>query len=130
MDATGSMSSLLSAVKETVCTMFERAGTVLKEKGLPSDAFQMQFVVYRDYDCKKEGILQSSSWETKPNNLRNFITPIAATGGGDYEEAIEIGLWYAVQQSEQPDGLSQVILIGDAPAKEKPAIARDRNASG
>ncbi|CAF3372847.1 unnamed protein product [Rotaria socialis] len=91
MDATGSMSSLLSAAKETVCTMFERAASILSEKGLPNDAFQMQFVVYRDYDCKSEGILQSSSWETKP---------IAAMGGGDYEDAIEVGLWYAVQESE------------------------------
>ncbi|CAF1361376.1 unnamed protein product [Rotaria magnacalcarata] len=130
MDATGSMSGLLSATKETVCTMFERAAVVLNEKGLPSDAFQMQFVVYRDYDCKSEGILQSSSWETKPNNLRNFMTHIVATGGGDYEEAIEIGLWYAVQQSEQPDGISQVILIGDAPAKDMPAIHRDRQMYG
>ena len=32
MDATGSMSGLLSAAKETVCTMFERASTVLSEK--------------------------------------------------------------------------------------------------
>ncbi|CAF4058236.1 unnamed protein product [Rotaria magnacalcarata] len=130
MDATGSMSSLLSAAKETVCTMFERAASILSEKGLPNDAFQMQFVVYRDYDCKSEKILQSSSWETKPISLRNFMTPIAAMGGGDYEDAIEIGLWYAVQESKQPDGISQVILIGDAPAKERPAIARDRNATG
>jgi hypothetical protein len=130
MDATGSMSGLLSAAKETVCTMFERAANILNEMKLPNDAFQLQFVVYRDYDCKEEGILQSSSWETKPNNLRNFMTHINAIGGGDYEEAIEIGLWYAFQQSEEPDGISQVILIGDAPAKERPAIASDRNATG
>ncbi|CAF0999381.1 unnamed protein product [Adineta steineri] len=130
MDATGSMSSLLSAAKETVCTMFERASIVLAEKGLPDDAFQMQFVIYRDYDCKEDGILQSSSWETKPSNLRNFMTKVTAMGGGDYEEAIEIGLWHAVQQSEQPEELSQVILIGDAPAKDTLAINRDRNATG
>jgi len=127
MDATGSMSSLLSAVKETVCTMFERAADVLNENGMSNVAFQMQFVVYRDYDCMEEGILQSSSWETKPTNLRNFLEPIIATGGGDYEEAIEIGLWYAAQNM---NGLSQVILIGDAPAKERPAIQRDRKAYG
>jgi hypothetical protein len=130
MDATGSMSSLLSAAKETVCTMFECASAVLAEKGLPSDAFQMQFAVYRDCDCKGDGLLQNSSWETKSNNLRSFMGKITARGGGDYEEAIEIGLWHAVQQNEHPDGLSQVILIGDAPAKEIPAITRDRQANG
>ncbi|CAF2980653.1 unnamed protein product [Rotaria sp. Silwood2] len=125
MDATGSMPSLLSAAKETVCTMFERASAILTEKSLPNDTFQMQFVVYRDYDCKEKELLQSSCWETKPNNLRNFMTHISAKGGGDYEEAIEIGLWYAVQQNKQSDRISQVILIGDAPAKDRPAIKRD-----
>ncbi|CAF2633120.1 unnamed protein product [Rotaria sp. Silwood2] len=130
MDATGSMSNLLSAAKDTVCTMFERASAVLKEKKLPGDAFQMQFVVYRDYDCKAHGVLQSSSWETNPTKLRSFMTNIHAHGGGDYEEAIEIGLWYAVQQSAEPEGISQVILIGDAPAKNSAAIDRDRAATG
>ncbi|CAF1621281.1 unnamed protein product, partial [Didymodactylos carnosus] len=55
---------------------------------------------------------------------------INAQGGGDYEEAIEIGLWHPVQQSAPSDGISQVILIGDAPAKDSVAINRDRAASG
>ncbi|CAF1234543.1 unnamed protein product, partial [Didymodactylos carnosus] len=130
MDATDSMASLLSAVKDTICTMFERASVILKEKKLCADAFQMQFAVYRDYDCKADGILQSSSWETNPSKLRSFMTNIHARGGDDYEEPIEIGLWHTVQQSEEPYGLSQIILIGDAPAKTSSAIARDRKATG
>ncbi|CAF3357729.1 unnamed protein product [Rotaria sp. Silwood2] len=130
MDATGSMSSLLSAAKETVCTMFERASAILETLKIPSDSFQMQFVVYRDYDCLEDRILQSSAWESKPSNLRAFMTTVSATGGGDYEEAIEIGLWHAVQQSKKPEGLSQVILIGDAPAKDTNAIRRDRKTYG
>ncbi|CAF4353256.1 unnamed protein product [Rotaria sp. Silwood2] len=130
MDATGSMSSLLSAAKETVCTMFERASTVLSQNGLPDDAFQMQFVVYRDYDCRADGLLQSSSWGTKPSTLRDFMATITAKGGGDYEEAIEVGLSHALEQSEQPEGLSQVILIADAPAKDVSAIRRDRQTNG
>ena len=130
MDATGSMSSLLSAAKDTVCTMFERAAAVLEEKSLPSDAFQMQFVVYRDYDCKSDALLQSSPWETKPAKLRSFMATVKAIGGGDYEEAIEVGLWHAVQESEQSEGISQVILIGDAPAKGVEAIRTDRKDAG
>ncbi|CAF3939411.1 unnamed protein product [Rotaria sp. Silwood1] len=130
MDATSSMSSLLSAAKDTVCTMFERASAILEALKIPSDSFQMQFVVYRDYDCLEDRILQSSAWESKPSNLRAFMATVSATGGGDYEEAIEIGLWHAVQQSKNPEGLSQVILIGDAPAKNMNAIRRDRKAYG
>ncbi|CAF1002734.1 unnamed protein product [Adineta steineri] len=130
MDATGSMSSLLTAAKDTVCTMFERASVILKENNFPGDEFQMQFVVYRDYDCKKDGILQSSSWESKPNNLRSFMAKVKAYGGGDYEEAIEIGLSHAVEESQQSEGISQIILIGDAPAKDISAIESDRAAYG
>jgi hypothetical protein len=130
LDATGSMSNLLSAVKDTICTMFERTATVLEEKDLPNDAFQMQIAVYRDYDCLADKLLQSSSWEKKPNNLTAFMTKITAMGGGDYEEAIEIGLWHAVQESKNSERISQVILIGDAPAKDKTAIERDRNNFG
>ncbi|CAM4971455.1 unnamed protein product [Rotaria socialis] len=90
----------------------------------------MQFTVYRDYDCKEDGILQSSSWETRPQNLRTFMAGISASGGDDFEEAIEIGLWHAVQESETLESISQVILIADAPAKDRAAIKRDRKANG
>ncbi|CAF4597334.1 unnamed protein product [Rotaria sp. Silwood2] len=91
---------------------------------------KMKFVVYRAYDYKDDDILQSSSWETKPNNLRNFMIHITAMSNGDCEKTMDIGLWYVFQQNEQPGGISQVILIGDAPAKEVSAINRDRNANG
>lgn len=130
MDATGSMSGLLTAVKETISTMFERATVVLNEQKASNSSFQMQMAVYRDYDCMKDRLLQSSSWESKPTKLRTFIERIVAEGGGDYPEAIEIGLWHAFQQSELPEGVSQVILIGDAPAKSENAIKNDRKAYG
>ena len=129
MDATGSMSSLLSAAKETVCTMFERASTVLLKKGLPSDAFQMQFAIYRNYNSEENKILQVSSWNTKASNLRAFMNTIGPDGGWG-NEAIEIGLWHAVNESEMPDSISQVILIGDAPANSQNEVAQKRASSG
>ena len=129
MDATGSMASLLSAAKNTVCTMFERASSMLEEKGFPSDSFQMQFAVYRDYYCR-ELLFQCSSWESKSSNLRSFMKKVRTLTNNDGEEAIEIGLWHAFEESQTPEGISQIILIGDAPPKEKPAIARDRERYG
>ena len=58
MDATGSMGHQLNQAKNTVVTMFERASIILKEHGIPSDSFQLQFAVYRDYDCHADGLLQ------------------------------------------------------------------------
>jgi hypothetical protein len=128
MDATGSMAALLTQAKNTVGTMFDRASTILKEAGIPADSFQLQFAVYRDYDCKND-VLQYSPWETQPENLRKFMEKVTARGGGDYEEAIEIALWHANSEHDKTE-VSQVILIGDAPPKEKPAILSDRLAYG
>ncbi|CAF4020109.1 unnamed protein product [Rotaria sp. Silwood2] len=125
MDATGSMKSLLSATKDTVCTMFERASAVLEEKGISKDAFSMQFAVYRNYNCRDNKILEVSPWETKASNLRTFINRIGPEGGKGHE-AIEIGLWHAVKESERQDEISQVILIGDAPANTKTNVAKNR----
>ena len=128
VDGTSSMGSLLEACKNTVCTMFERANAVLKENGFSEDIFQLKFVVYRDYDCKEE-ILQASTWQSNPSNLRNFLMSIKPKGGGDYEEAVEIGLQYCVKQQEA-EGISQIILIADAPAKEESAISSYRETYG
>ena len=129
MDATGSMSHLLNQAKNTVGTMFERASLILREHGIAEDAFQMQFAVYRDYDCRVEELLQFSTWTTKPDDLRKFMEKVSARGGGDYEEAIEVALWHVNDEHSRAD-VSQVILIGDAPPKETPAIARDRRVHG
>jgi hypothetical protein len=129
MDATGSMSNLLSAAKETVCTMFERASSILKEKMLPSDAFQMQIAIYRNYNSEENKILQASSWETKASNLRVFMNTIRSEGGWG-QEAIEIGLWHAVKESEMQNSVSQVILIGDAPANTQEEVSEKRGSFG
>ncbi|CAF3546493.1 unnamed protein product [Rotaria socialis] len=125
MDATGSMSNLLAAAKDTVCTMFERAADILKEKRISEDAFSMQFAVYRNYNSRKNKILEVSSWEAKATNLRIFMSTIGPEGGMG-NEAIEIGLWHAVQQSETEQSIAQVILIGDAPANSKVDVANKR----
>lgn len=129
MDATGSMQNLLQAAKDTVSTMFKRASEVLNEMKLPAYCFQMQFVVYRDYDCNEDGLLECSPWESKPENLHTFLAKVRAYGGDDYEEAIEVGLQYANEECNK-NGLSQLILIGDAPAKDREAIKKSRSTKG
>ncbi|CAF1149858.1 unnamed protein product [Adineta steineri] len=129
MDATGSMSNLLSATKDTVCTMFERASVILKEKKIPSDIFSMQFVVYRNYNSLEDKILEVSPWETRGSHLRAFMNTIRSEGGSG-AEAIEIGLWHAVRESNTKESISQVILIGDAPANTQAEIFSKRGHHG
>ena len=128
MDATGSMSHLLQKAKNTVGTMFERASDILNTSGLSPDSFQMQFAVYRNYNVKADELLQVSPWESKPDNLREFMKTIDPEGGMG-NEAIEIGLWHA-NREVNAEGVSQVILIGDAAANTVQEVSIKRTQRG
>ncbi|ETO03631.1 hypothetical protein RFI_33771, partial [Reticulomyxa filosa] len=100
MDATGSMHHLLQQAKNAVDTMFERISTILKDNGEPPNSFEMQFVVYRNYNAPEHMLLQTSPWESKPENLRNFIKSVKADYGWG-NEAIEIGLAHVNRENEK-----------------------------
>ena len=133
MDATGSMSGLLQKTKQQVLEMFKRAIAVLTDRKL-SATFQVQFVVYRDYDCTSERLLQWSPWESDPESLAAFMAQCPAEGGGSEEEAVEVGLWHANQQAialkDTLQPLTSVILIGDAPANPLSLISVSRKIRG
>jgi len=113
MDATGSMAHLLEKSKRTVGIMFERASSILTQNGIASDSFELQFAVYRNYSSFDD-ILQHSPWESRPERLRAFMDRTTASGGLG-NEAIEVGLWHANEELKR-ENITQVILIGDAPA--------------
>ncbi|ETO33931.1 hypothetical protein RFI_03165, partial [Reticulomyxa filosa] len=104
-----------------------RISTILKENGESSNSFEMQFVVYRNYDAPADMLLQTSTWESKPENLRNFMESIKADYGWG-NEAIEIGLAHVNKETEK-GSVSQVILIGDAPANTKEEVQIKRRDS-
>jgi hypothetical protein len=114
MDATGSMGHLLELVKLKVNEMFSRAFTILRQYEMYDEnhgLFQMQFVVYRDYDVLSDGLLVASGWESNADNLREFVSKVRAYGGADMEEAIEVALWH-VNAEHARQKIDQVILIG------------------
>jgi len=129
MDATGSMSSLLEKAKTTVFQMFERTAGILKENKLNANCFSLQFAVYRNYNSKENEILEHSPWETKPTNLWAFMKKIDVDGGWG-NEALEIGLFHANNEASTQFGISQIILIGDAPANSDDEIVFKKNDFG
>lgn len=125
MDATGSMIHLLHKCKNTVDIMFKRVSEILTDHKMDSNTFQIQFVVYRNYNSPEDKLLQSSPWETKPHNLRAFMNAIDVSGGWG-NEAIEIGLWHANREHER-ELITQVILIGDASPNSLEEVKEKRN---
>lgn len=127
MDATGSMSTLLQRAKNTVSTMFERAYQVLKDQHCQG-AFAMQFAVYRNYSSTAELLFQFSPWASKPDDLRVFMDAIVDEGGQG-NEAVEVGLAHVNQEVEK-NGVSQAIVIGDAPPNTQGEVATKRAGRG
>lgn len=125
MDATGSMSGLLTKAKNTVHAMFERACEILAAKSV-AGAFELQFVIYRNYDQPAEKLLQASSWESDPERLRQFMDSVEASGGTWLEEAVEVALAHANQMAGNDDQVTQVILIGDAPPNKPDQVTKGR----
>jgi hypothetical protein len=81
MDATASMYYLLEKTKKVLVTMFERVSDILDENGLSENSFEVKIAVYRNYNSLETKILQASSWESKPQNLINFLQNVRAEGG-------------------------------------------------
>ncbi|ETO30348.1 hypothetical protein RFI_06774, partial [Reticulomyxa filosa] len=69
-------------------------------KKISPNSFEMQFVVYRNYNAPEDMILQCSTWESKPENLRNFMECIEADYGWG-NEAIEIGLAHVNRENKK-----------------------------
>jgi len=127
MDATVSMGELLLKAKNTVAEMFRRAKIILKENGKSEDAFQIQFVVYRNYCCSENFILENSSWTSKAIELIKFMQDINPRGGWG-NEAIEIG-FYHVNEELKKNEIDQILLIGDAAPNTKDDVKYKRGSS-
>ncbi|CAL6013590.1 Helicase-related_protein [Hexamita inflata] len=126
MDATGSMTHLIHKTKNTIKRMFDNAYTILRENHY-DEGFNVMIAAYRNYSSGIEFILQSSGWETQPENLHRFLDTIYSRDGQD-NEAIEIGLEHAV--NELQNGLTQVILIGDWPPNGPQEVIAKRSYRG
>ena len=75
--------------------------------------FQIKVVAYRDHTCDLVPV-EESDWSNDTEYLKNFISGIRSTGGGDFPESVGLGLAPAVQS-----GASLVVLIGDAPGRRE-----------
>ena len=111
-DSTGSMSSLINALKDTLADVVENLGYVLREVNA---TFQLQLAHYEDYDSGPDEALHcTNEWSCDPAKLKQFISNVNAHGGGsNNSECVELGLFHANQLAK--DGLNHVILIGDEP---------------
>ncbi|TNV76610.1 hypothetical protein FGO68_gene11708 [Halteria grandinella] len=133
MDATGSMGSLINNCKNSISNLFKSICHILVENGLSDETFSIQLACYRSYNSIEPMILQYSTWEQRPAQLKLFMDGLKACEGWA-EEAVEIGLQFANQEAESPSHsdypISQVFVIGDQPPTPPAQVANRRKQQG
>lgn len=117
LDATGSMVKLLEGTKLALRSMFSHASQIIQDELGQKASFEMQLYAYRNYNAPAAQLLEVSPWETSPESLRQFVTPMKATWGWN-EEAIEVALHHAVKEHERKP-IGQIIILGDAPPNNR-----------
>lgn len=127
LDATGSMSLLLAKAKNTINEMFTRAYDVIDEKA-PGAVFDVQMVVYRNYNCNADSLLQSTAFESSPEALRTFLSTVSAAGGCG-REALEIAFHHVNDVISAGTRVSQVVMLGDRGPNSKQEVERNRRAN-
>lgn len=102
------MGGALKKTCEVIGAAFERAYLVLAESKVKA-SIEIKIMVYRNYNSPYEEILETTTYENTPHNLRKFLERVGPKGGWG-NEAIEVFF----QSLNKEDKIDQVILIGDA----------------
>lgn len=123
MDATGSMSGLLSNAKSVVLKVFERVHKVQADLNMKKP-FEFQFAAYRNYDAPPDKLLEFSEWKSDANYFQRYLSGIEADYGLG-NEAIEIGFYHANNENKKQP-ISQIILIGDMPPNSPGEVVSKR----
>jgi hypothetical protein len=123
IDVTFSMDTLIAKAKSCIGLFFDRVQKVLEHEGIES-GFELQIAAFSNYNVKVEEILENSTWEAKPHNLKQFLSHLD-TRGGMGNEAVEVGLMHALSE-HQKRPLDQIIIIGDAAANTAQDIENKR----
>jgi Mg-chelatase subunit ChlD len=111
-DSTGSMEGVLKQAKDRMIRMI----TVL-EALVPG--FRLSVITFRDRE-DADYVVRSIPLSHDHYAALCFLESVHAGGGGDMEEAVEVGLQAAVRQSSWNKGGHKVIvLFGDAPPHQE-----------
>ena len=116
IDSTGSMHDEIRTVKEELINIMDRINS-----GQPRPDVRVGVVTYRDYPAQQNEYLTKTQELTYDlDEVEDFIRKIETRGGGDYEEAVEVGLSEAINNMKwRGSSHKAILLIGDAPARER-----------
>jgi hypothetical protein len=112
LDTTGSMNDEIKFLKAElmdICNKIKLAN--------PNTILRLALLYYKD--TKDEYITKYADFTTDIEKQINNLSSITASGGGDFEEAVEVAMSEASQKTWNEAATKILIHIADAPAHEK-----------
>src|ERR1700712_1285468 len=122
IDATGSMTPIIDAVKANALRFYEDVRTNLTAKGKSVDELRVRVIAFRDFAVDGDAALAESSFYTLPDEqvaFGGFVDALTAQGGGDAPESGLEAVALAINSpwTSHGDRRRQVIVVWtDAPA--------------
>jgi len=106
-DSTGSMAGEIQQVKEQILGIGKTLTTMIPKA-------RISICTYRDIG--DEYVVKGLPLTHDMQKVAGYMAPIAAGGGGDYEEQVQEGLAWAVRANQfNPSARKVILLFGDAP---------------
>lgn len=122
VDATSSMSDEINYLRSELNDVI---GQVIKEQKDKID-FRLGVSFYKD--SSDDYIVKTSNLSSDIEKTTDFIKTKSAGGGGDFPEAVEVGLESALKQKWNPDALNRIVfLLLDAPPHHNKAVLNKIN---
>ncbi|MHC4845068.1 MAG: vWA domain-containing protein [Planctomycetota bacterium] len=110
VDATASMEKFIELTRATIDEIIGELGAIVPD-------LRLGLTAYRDRG--DQWLTQQVPLTDDRYAIHNFLIDLEASGGGDFEEAVEEGLRVAIEGSGwRPAARHVMILVGDAPPHE------------
>ena len=111
LDCTSSMSSWIVKAKKTIVEIIDKAIQECEDDG--SLKCRVSFVGYRDFHDNRR--FELMPFNENIEEVKTFISKVAADGGADEPEDLQGGLKLGLLQDWTEEAIKRTVLITDAP---------------
>lgn len=121
IDGSAGMNPIIDEFKANASSLFDKVIDKIEETGTYISSFRIKVIVFRDYGCDVEPMVESQFY-TLPDqndNFRDFVNSIEAKGGGDCPENALEAIALALKSDWTTEGSKRrhiVFVFSDAPA--------------
>ena len=114
IDATGSMSPVISTVKNNALNFYSDVVRVMREKQKTIDTMRIRVIAFRDYLADGDKAMMATGFFQLPQQEKEFeecVNSIVASGGGDEPEDGLEALAYAIKSDCTKEGTKKRSII-------------------